>query len=92
MRLVIDIFCVAGIFDIAVKSGCGAWLVTVIDITGVSVWRSVFTERYVGYRAVRILICITPISNILIVGRVLNRGGHLKLILVCRAVIIKSII
>ena len=43
MRLVIDIFCVAGISDITVEPDCGAWLITVLDITGVSVWRVIVT-------------------------------------------------
>ena len=43
MRLVIDIFCVAGISDITVESDCGAWLITVIYITGVSIWRVIVT-------------------------------------------------
>ena len=43
MRLVIDIFCVAGISDITVEPDCGAWLITVIDITGISTWRGKVT-------------------------------------------------
>ena len=43
MRLVIYIFCVAGISDIAVEPDCGAWLITVIDITGVCIWRVIAT-------------------------------------------------
>lgn len=43
MRLVIDIFCVAGISDITVEPGCGAWFITVIDITGVCIWRVIAT-------------------------------------------------
>ena len=43
MRLVIDIFCVAGISDITVEPDCGAWLITVIDITGVCIWRVIAT-------------------------------------------------
>ena len=43
MRLVMDIFCVAGISDITVEPDCGAWLITVIDITGVCIWRVIAT-------------------------------------------------
>ena len=43
MRLVIDIFCVAGISDITVEPDCRAWLITVIDITGVCIWRVIAT-------------------------------------------------
>ena len=42
-RLVIDIFSISGISDITVEPGCGAWLITVIDITGVSIWRVIVT-------------------------------------------------
>ena len=42
-RLVIDILCVTGISVITVEPGCGAWLITVIDITGVGAWRVLVT-------------------------------------------------